>query len=583
MQTLRRNPRKRLRRAAVVAHVAVCSTVILGMGALVLDIGSAYTTQTELQVAADAAALAAAAELSGAGEGDPFELAIAAANEYARRNPARGEPLAVLASDVEFGRAVLNPATGKFDFESSAGGVDAVRVTVHRQQDMGEVEVPFLFAPILGRYGMQLDARAAAVLIPRDISVVIDLSNSMGYDTQLRYWNRTDGGYSNLRDFWCALDGPEPNKPYIPASAANVDQTEYEADTGPTYGYMTNWGDRLNPSSYNASTDPGLWYIRKSQLTSVPVITGLLTDTGYTADERTALLSGSLDGTTSHWRNRCGVLLGLAQWRSGKPGGAFPGGGNGDNVLNDNEVSWLAAPAYAVNWNWKTYIDWVQSQSNTTFKYRYGLKTFCDFLLNDRPRYNQTNVKWATPEQPVRAVKDAVWTMTNVIEELESLDHMALETFDMWGHHEVNLTEDIWQVANTLYGRQAGHYDLYTNIGDGLSRAYAELTSERARDAAAKVIVLMSDGVPNYDEYGQYNESGARAYALRMARQAADEGMMIYTVSVGYQSDRPLMQEIATIGRGQEFYAAGNPEEYTQELEMIFRSLGGKRPVALIE
>ncbi len=93
----------------------------------------------------------------------------------------------------------------------------------------------------------------------------------------------------------------------------------------------------------------------------------------------------------------------------------------------------------------------------------------------------------------------------------------------------------------------------------------------------------MSDGVPNYDEYGQYNESGARAYALRMAQQAADEGMMIYTVSVGYQSDRPLMQEIATIGRGQEFYAAGNPEEYTQELEMIFRSLGGKRPVALIE
>ena len=44
-----------------------------------------------------------------------------------------------------------------------------------------------------------------------------------------------------------------------------------------------------------------------------------------------------------------------------------------------------------------------------------------------------------------------------------------------------------------------------------------------------------------------------------------------------------LMQEIATIGGGQEFYAVGNPEEYTEQLELIFRSLGGERPVALIE
>ena len=33
----------------------------------------------------------------------------------------------------------------------------------------------------------------------------------------------------------------------------------------------------------------------------------------------------------------------------------------------------------------------------------------------------------------------------------------------------------------------------------------------------------------------------------------------------------------------QEFYAAGTPEEYTEQLEDIFRTLGGKRPVALIE
>jgi len=582
MQPVRRKLRRHQRRAAVVAHVAVCSTVILGMGALVLDIGAVYMTQSELQVAADAAALAAAAELA-ASHGDPFQLAVAAADEYARLNRARGQPLSVAAGDIEFGRAVFNAATGKFDFEPGSGHVDAVRVTVHRTAANNEVEVPFLFAPVLGQSGTQLQARAAAVLIPRDISVVIDLSNSMSYDSQLRNWNRTDGGYSNLRDIWCALDGPVPDKPYIPASASNVDETEYQYDTGPTYGHMTQWGDPLDPASYNPSTDPGLWYIRKGYNTSVPAITAKLTAVGYTSAERSALLSGSKDSTTSHWRNRCGVLLGLAQWSSGKSGGAFPGGGDGDDYVEDSEVTWIAKPEYAVSWNWKSYIDAVQSHYSGSFKYRYGLKTFVDFLLQNVPRYHETNVKWATPEQPTRAIKDAVWTMINVIEELQSLDHVALETFDSWGHHELDLTENIRQVSDTLYGRQAGHYDVYTNIGDGLKRAYFELTSERARSAAAKVIVLMSDGVPNRDEGGEYNIAAAREYALRMARQAADAGMRIYTVSVGFESDRPLMQEIAALGHGQEFYAAGNPEEYSEQLELIFRTLGGKRPVALIE
>jgi hypothetical protein len=43
------------------------------------------------------------------------------------------------------------------------------------------------------------------------------------------------------------------------------------------------------------------------------------------------------------------------------------------------------------------------------------------------------------------------------------------------------------------------------------------------------------------------------------------------------------MQTIAAKAHGQEFFASGSPEEYTEQLEDIFRALGGKRPVALIE
>jgi hypothetical protein len=568
----------------VVAQVAVCGTLMLGMGALVLDIGSAYTTQTELQVAADAAALAAAAQLAGSPDTDPLALALATANEYAQLNTPNGFEVAVYPQDVEFGRAVYDPLTEKFRFQPGGTNFDALRVTLRHTADEGLVVVPFLFAPIFGQESKQLEAQAAAVFIPRDISVVIDLSNSMCYDSELRYWNRGDGGFSNLRDVWCALNGPEPQRPYLPGS--DVDETEYAGDTGPTFGYLTNWGNQLFPTSYNPSTDPGLWYIRKGYATSVPAITSLLTATGYKSAERSALLSGSSDSNSAHWRNRCGVLLGLTQWRSGKAGAAFPGGGDGDNLVEDPEVTWIPVPSFSVSWHWRNYVDWVQSHYLSQFKYRYGLKTFTDFLMEDRPQYNQTNNLWATPEQPLRAIKDAVQSMTDVIEALESLDHMSLEIFAQTSRHEVDLTDNLALIPGTLYGRQSGHYDRSTNMGGGLSRAYSELTSERARQSAAKVIVLMSDGVPNVDEYGNGVGDGAPAavnWALKMARQAADANMRIYTVSVGYNVDRSLMQQIAVIGRGQEFYAAGNPEEYTEELEMIFRTLGGKRPVALIE
>ncbi len=44
-----------------------------------------------------------------------------------------------------------------------------------------------------------------------------------------------------------------------------------------------------------------------------------------------------------------------------------------------------------------------------------------------------------------------------------------------------------------------------------------------------------------------------------------------------------LMPTIAANCHGQEFFASGSPEEYTEQLEDIFRALGGKRPVTLIE
>lgn len=573
------------RRAAAVVQVAVTATLTLGMAALAVDVGILYTAQSQIQVSADAAALAAAAELGGTGNVEA--AALAAADQYAGANKVWGMTPKVWPEDIEFGRALLDSGTGKFDFDPGGDRLDALRVTVRHQtptipNKRVTLTLPLAFANIFGIADSTLRARATAVLVPRDIAVVIDLSNSMCWDSQLRFWSRSDGGYSNLRDIWCALDGPEPARPYIPGSPL---ESEYASDTGPTFGWMTDWGHQLIPGSYSASSDPGLWYIKKSSTTSVTAINTKLSAEKYTSAEQTAIKSGSRDGTASHWRNRCGVMLGLAKWKSGKTGAAYPGGGNGDDVLDNSEMVWIAKPSWAKDWGWTNYIDWVQSHYLSAFKYRYGLKTFTDFLMENQPEKFSTDNLWQTPEQPLRAIKDSVQTMIDTVSAQEGLDQVSLEVFATTGRHELDLTNAYQDIADRLYVRQSGHYDRTTNIGGGLARAIDELGSSRARDAAVKFIVLMSDGVPNVDGNGNNLSDGAPAavnYAYSKAQEAADAGAYIFCVSVGVGVDRTVMQNIAEIGNGQEFYATGTPAEYSAQLEQIFKNLGGKRPVRLI-
>lgn len=583
----------RLRRGGVIVQVGVMSTIILGMGALAIDVGAMYTTQTELQAAADSAALAAAQRLMGDdGGAAPVDVARDAAVEYAGLNKVDGSYAGLAAgSDVEFGRAQVG-SNGRWQFTPVSGGFDCVRVTVRKSADSPNGALAMTFANIFGVAQKDLWARATAMLIPRDIAVVCDLSGSMGDDSNAIKVTRTDGGYTNARDIWAALNGPESPRPYEPAPETS---SPYAGDTGPTFGLLNTWGSPLLPG-YNGASDAGLVFIQKTKNVSGAALTKLtssLTSRGYTSAERAALLTGVTssgnDSNSSRWQNRAGVCLNLATWRSGKAGSVQGSGGDGDNLVEDSEVSWVAKPSFAVNWVWKDFIDFPQTthfpSGSSGFRYRYGLKTFVDFLLVERRSYNETNVMWQTPEQPLRAVKDAVQVLSNTIVALDSPDHMSLESFATTAVHEVNLSEDMQAVPTRLYQRQSAHFNDTTNIGGGIVKGINELESPRARDAAKKIIVLLSDGVPNIDENGNYDGGGGpgRAYALAMADVAADKNIAIYAVSVGYGADRPLMQAIANATYGQEFYAQGSPDEYTEQLEDIFRSLGGRRPVALIQ
>ena len=540
------------RRGHVIVSVAISSVVLSGFAAFAVDMGRFNNVRAELQRTADAAALAAAGQLAtGKTRSEAEQNALTAAGQVAGANKVFHNGAEVKVEDIVFGTYSFDENTGKYGFvPNTSGDLSAVRVKVRR------TDVGYIFGRVLGFDKVDLSAEATSVLQARDISVVIDLSGSMKHDSYLRFYDKTQ---INARDIWASLDGPVPARPYIPGAEH---ETQYADDTGPMIGVMDLWGNPINPATYDPTKDPGLWHLPKGSACTIPEVAEKLTARGYTANEMSTVMSATND--TTEWRNRTAVMLGLAEWNSS---------GSSDSSVGSSELTWLSFPSYRKNWQWTDYLDWAaESNSKLTrvhpqFQYRFGLKTYVDFLLDRKDNHSQTDLTM-TPEQPLTAVKDAVQVL---VDSTGAVDYASLETFGSTSRHEVDLSGNRQAVADTLYGRQANHWDNSTNIGDGLGEALTELTGPRARNHVRKVIVLMSDGAHN-----------TGSDPLPIATAAAEQGVTIYTVSVGYGVDRPLMQEIAEIGKGREFYAAGTPETYSSQLRSIFKKIGGSRHAVLI-
>jgi hypothetical protein len=93
---------KSRQQGAVVIIVAICLVVLIGMLGLVLDLGHLYVTKTELQNAADAAALSGAKELDGTADG--IDRAVVWANAAGEKHKYNlsSTPVEVEDADIQF-------------------------------------------------------------------------------------------------------------------------------------------------------------------------------------------------------------------------------------------------------------------------------------------------------------------------------------------------------------------------------------------------------------------------------------------------------------------------------------------------
>ena len=612
-------------RGAVAVQAVICMVTLMGFMALTVDVGHMYGVRAELQRTADAAALAAAAALGEWGTADPKQAAGTAAQAFANANTVMGEGVTLDSSDLEFGSAYIDDETGKYVFTPDPGELypNAVRVRVRRTEGSPSGPVSLYFANVFGVSSANLSAQATAVLTPRDISFVLDLSTSHNDDSSLRSYKNT--AIDNRKVWEWLWDGNLADEQGVPQPV------EDGLAAGPSFGNLGTWGDTVTDSDWDFAGDAGLTRLKRYQDWSLNAAwtSQTLSSEGYgnyTAAEMSAINNDAYDNSSSYYRRRVLVGLGIYRWKSGKSGGQS--GGNGNNYIGSGELELMVPyPSVAENpdtfskeigGSWNEFVDYVRSSSSRMCKYdpnnqlygdpglqyRYGLKTFTDYL--QEKEYGKTNSPGlaGSPQQPMGAVADAVLTSLDIIDDLQGGDLVGLASYATVGYGPSEKPDDMsWlrsftdldAIRDQVSNLQPGMWTTNTNVAQGIDRGVdVLLDSELARANAAKVLILLTDGIANQTRANPsyWNTYRAKQDAIQAAADARDQGVRIYTISVGANADQDLMKRIADPDYDPDdpsyevpnsFHAGGSIASYQQKLEEIFKKLGGERPVILIE
>jgi len=558
--------------------------------ALSVDLGVVSLTKTQLQNAVDAAALAAAQEISAAledvagnvGEGGDVggqvqdanaiaeDAARIMASHVAELNGVFVDPQA----DVRFGKRVFDESTGDFSIQWGSDPYNVVEVKGRRDNpdtDAPDGMLELFFAPFLGQESVALKASAISFVEARDLVVVLDFSGSMNYDSQLRSDSIDKLGQTaiedNLYDIWQDLGAPaygdmpfEPGWVTVPDAVADVtwksSQIDVEADVA--YDEV-----QLKFSNGNYETIDGL-----------SATTGTYSGTGSNAGSRITKcwVTSGVDVAEYDFYDNDTIIRGLGLDAVEYP---FPDG------------EWYQYVEYMRDHS-SSMSSWYEYQMYATgYRRKFGTMTFLNFLFRHKREFDQTPVLWQTRHYPFHAVKEGTSLLCDFLQNLQFGDHMGMVSYDT--QHRVEsvlddpgieayvdissepITNDYSALDTIQRHKQAAHYYGTTNIGGGLYDA-TQLLAANGRYGARPTILLMTDGNANTSDEGwsfpsnwdwtemtDYDGDGTadyttsdyhKQYTFYRAKQAIDMGITIHTMSVGANADRSLMQAIAYAGGG---------------------------------
>jgi Flp pilus assembly protein TadG len=553
------------RRGVIAVLTAVVLTGLFAFVAFAVDTAQIVLTQTQMQNAVDAAALAASQEIiaavEAAGEAqtetnlDANSIAIENAKEMAVQVALANGVFVDPDLDVAFGKRGFDAQSQTWPIQWGATPYNVVKVTARRtNQDLsaedGQLKLNFGWA--VGKSSVPLTTSATSFVESRDIVLVLDYSASMNDDSTIGSFSKLGQANveANLDQMWNALVAADPK--FNGSAKSKFTSTGFGLINSPV-------------GTYHSSTN---------------------SDTVFNA-----LGLGATDGS--------GNLL-----------YPFPQVGK-----NSSGVQYGVPSASSSKSKWKAYIDYVKNHSNSSYKKKYGYRTLIDYLLVNKYRNSDSEDLWRTPMYPFHAMKEATTLFCDFLADLDFGDEVGLVNFATTARTETSINEDgyvadlgtdlltnDYSAINSIQRhRQAGHYDSTTALGDGIKEG-RELIVNNARFGARRTMLLITDGLANvrpsgwslpsgfhWSDWTDWDGNGSadfsttnkdRQYAFWEATQAIQAGITIHTVTVGIDADDELMEAIAKAAGGIWVDVPGGTTVAAMEEELLsaFSQIAAKVP-----
>ena len=160
----------------------------------------------------------------------------------------------------------------------------------------------------------------------------------------------------------------------------------------------------------------------------------------------------------------------------------------------------------------------------------------------------------------------AVHSFLELLSESRLDERVSLSTYSDMSKLDIELTNDYQSIKKSLETQSDKFSGGATNIGDGILDGIKSLASKaRARPWASRVMILLTDGI--------HNTGTDPLYA---AARAAEQDIMIFTITFSIEADIPRMEEVATVGAGSHFHAAS-----ASELASAFKAISDRLPTLL--
>jgi hypothetical protein len=626
MRLFQRKNRLLDRRGVTLVLAALLMITMLGFVAFAVDLGHECLSKTQLQTAADSAAMAAAAD---------FNMGMAhatkTAQDYAAYHKVSGRQLTANSVQVEFG--TWDAANRTF----AANGVlsNAVRVTTARDSTH-DGEIPMFFAPVFHKNSYSSSASAIAMTNPRDIAFVVDLSGSMNNDTE-PCWATSEidkafgAQYPQIGEGLMQQVFTDFGYGTFPGTLQYIGQGSIASLTGTfvqycyaeltkNTGYLANLP---NPPSTNSvykitSTDSEAtrktkaykWIIDKQLAVLMPAAKpapNSATNYNYWAAYLDYMIKSPKIASTSTY---------------GKPRATY-------NVSIPDSQSSIQIYGSTLS---NPYSDAYPNADNSVpqgYQNYVGYRTYVQFMMDfgregkpDGAQYTPLSLSsgvtvcpthlestdggdfWFPPsEQPTHASRRAIIAALKVISDRNQgvdpsqCDRVAIVSFDTTARVVQTLTSDYhgaMQACTTLQAVSDMTYSTASEAGLSLAQSLISPsgTGSVGRQFTNKVVVMLTDGLPNihtgnpstyisqnpspnYFTSGSYKDD--KNAALVQAAQMAAKKWMVFPVGIGLGCDYNFMDPMARMGGtavgGQSPRGSGNPAQYEQRLRDIFTDI----------